>query len=257
MSQKILSVKDLKKSYGKKNVIKNITIDIMQGDRIAIVGPNGSGKTTFCELISGIIQSNSGTIEKNKNLVIGMQLQGTEAPKKIRVWDFIRYYIDSFQIKLNDVELDQIFKKFAVSEIMDKDISNLSGGQKQKVNILLSIINDPDLLILDELGNGLDIEIVDTIYNNLNQFLKDPLKTLILVSHNMEEIQNFSKRIIFINEGEIISIHDTKNVIKEYGNVREFVRTKFKEYKVDSYDISAQKGVDQNAEWVKDRKRGK
>ncbi|AXK51000.1 ATP-binding cassette domain-containing protein [Spiroplasma alleghenense] len=257
MSQTVLSIKDLKKNYGKKVVLKNITIDIKEGERIAIVGPNGSGKTTFCEAIAGIIQYNSGNIEKAKNLVIGMQLQGTESPKKVKVWDLIRYYLDSFQLNMSDAELSEMFKKFAVNEVIDKDISALSGGQKQKVNILLSIINDPDLLILDELGNGLDIEIVDTIYNNLTNFLKDEKKTLILVSHNMEEIQNFSQRIFFINDGEIISIHNTKNVIKEYGNVREFVRAKFKEYKVDSYDVSDQKGIDENAEWVKDRKKRK
>ncbi|AHI53614.1 ABC transporter ATP-binding protein [Spiroplasma sabaudiense Ar-1343] len=253
MQEVILKVNNLKKAYGKKTVLNDVSLEIIKGDRIAIIGPNGCGKTTFCETIAGILNYQSGQIVKTDSLIIGMQLQGNIAPKNIKVWDFIKYYLDVYNIDWSNEVLEKEFQKFAITDVIDKDVSKLSGGQQQKVNIFLSILNNPDLLILDELATGLDIEIVDTIYENLDRFLLDKEKTLLLISHNMEEIQNFSDKILFMNGGEITSINNTVDVIKEYGSVKDFVKEKFKEYSIENYENNNIGGL-QNAKWAKDRK---
>lgn len=225
------------KKYKNNLVIKDLSLTISNKARIGIVGPNGSGKTTLCEMIAQLRQPTSGTISLKPNLKIGMQLQESKYPKGMTAWDLVNYYLRSYKLKKSVKEIKRILYYLDAEDIINKPIQNLSGGQQQKVNILLALIVEPDLLILDELATGLDLEVRERIYEFLEKeiFTNKDL-SLLIVSHNMNEIERFCKELIFMLNGEIISIHNVKKIIKEHGSVEKFVKEKFKAYKVGMYN---------------------
>ncbi|WP_338957053.1 ATP-binding cassette domain-containing protein [Spiroplasma endosymbiont of Tiphia femorata] len=246
---------NVSKNYDSNEVIKNVSLNIAIGAKIGIVGPNGTGKTTLCEMISQLRKPTTGTINIKSDLKIGMQLQETKFPRGLTGWDMAQYYMRAYCLNKSVEDIQKLLYYLDAEAFINKPIITLSGGQQQKINILLALIVEPDLLILDELATGLDLEVRERIYELLEKevFIKPNLSVLI-VSHNMQEIERFCQQIIFMFEGSIISINDVKTVVKEYGSIEEYVKTKFKEYKIGMYDSEAllkRLGGENNEKWAK------
>ncbi|MDQ7982754.1 MAG: ABC transporter ATP-binding protein [Spiroplasma sp.] len=239
-----VKITDVSKKYKNNLVIKNLNLTISAQARIGIVGPNGSGKTTLCEMIAQLRQPTSGTITLKENLKIGMQLQEAKYPRGTTAWDLVNYYLRTYRINKSVAEIQKLLYFLDAENLISKPINNLSGGQQQKNNILLALIVDPDLLILDELATGLDLEVRERIYRLLEQeiFTKKDL-AVVIVSHNMTEIEKFCQELIFMLNGEIIGTYNVKEIIKKYQSVEKFVKEKFKAYKIGMYDkeVVAQK----------------
>lgn len=247
------------KSYNNNQVINNVSFSIAIGSRIGIVGPNGTGKTTLCEMISQLRKVTTGTINIKDDLKIGMQLQETKFPRGLTGWDMAQYYLRVYRLNKSIKDIQKLLYYLDAEAFINKPIITLSGGQQQKINILLALIIESDLLILDELATGLDLEVRERIYDLLEKevFIKPNLSVLI-VSHNMQEIERFCQQIIFMFAGTIISISDVKNVVKEYGSVEAYVKAKFKEYKIGMYDseaLSKKLGGENHEKWAKSWKK--
>ncbi|KAF5275448.1 hypothetical protein FQR65_LT16666 [Abscondita terminalis] len=222
LSKPLISLKDVTKIYGKKEALKNINFEINPGDRIGVIGPNGGGKSTMSEIIAGIRKPTSGTVEKQDNLVIGIQFQESKYPLGITVIDMIRYYLETFNIEMTESELTKIMRKFQIESLKGKFISSLSGGQQQRVNILLSIINNPDLVILDEVSTGLDIEVRSEIFKEIKEQIVEKNKAILLVTHMMSEIEELCDKFIYIHNGEIRESGLVKDIVKKYGSVHNY-----------------------------------
>ncbi|ATZ18477.1 ABC transporter ATP-binding protein [Williamsoniiplasma somnilux] len=219
----IIQIKDLKKSFGKKEVLKGINLEIKEGERIAILGGNGAGKTTLVEIIAQTSKQTSGDIQidipGNLKKEIGIQFQNGEWPAGISANDMIQFYkamfpnfTDEWEKKLNSV--------FEIDEFRKRHLNRLSGGQKQRFNAMISVLNNPKIVILDELTTGLDmllqfkiIEFYKTNTANTNQ-------TLILVSHSPEEVELLCERMIIIHKGLVGFDQPVKEVVNKYGSVR-------------------------------------
>ena len=235
-----IEITNICKKYNNKLVINNISLDIAVGARIGIVGPNGTGKTTLCEIISQLRLPNSGTVGVKNRLRIGMQLQETKYPRGITGWDMTQYYLQTYRLNKSIQEIQKLLYYLDAQKFINKPIITLSSGQQQKINILLALIVEPDLLILDELATGLDLEVRERIYELLEkEVLIKPELSVLIVSHNMQEIERFCNQIIFMNEGTITNISSVKDVVVQYGSVEAYVKTKFKEYKIGMYDTEA------------------
>lgn len=233
----VVKITNVTKKYKNNLVIKNLNLTIPNHARIAIVGPNGSGKTTLCEMIAQLRIPSSGTITLKENLKVGMQLQEAKYPRGMTAWDLVNYYLKTYRLTTPVAEIQKILYFLDAENLMEKPISNLSGGQQQKINILLALIIEPDLLILDELATGLDLEAKERIYQLLEkEILKRKDLSLLIVSHNMNEIEKFCQQLIFMLNGEIIGIFAIKDIIKQYHSVETFVKEKFKAYKIGMYD---------------------
>lgn len=250
-----VKITNVSKKYKNNLVIKDLNLTISNNSRIGIVGPNGSGKTTLCEMIAQLREPTSGTIILREELKIGMQLQESKYPRGMTGWDLVSFYLRTYNLKKTVKEIQRLLYFLDAEQLLDKSISNLSGGQQQKINILLALIIEPDLLILDELATGLDLEVRERIYTLLEkEILTNKELSVLIVSHNMNEIERFCKELIFMLNGTIISTHNVKDIIKEYGNVETFVKKQFKEYKIGMYDKETvvkklQKGS--NEKWAK------
>ncbi|WP_338966452.1 ABC transporter ATP-binding protein [Spiroplasma endosymbiont of Sarcophaga carnaria] len=242
---------NINKFYRKQHVLKNVNLTVKKGDRIGIVGPNGTGKTTLCEILAQLRRVSDGTSEKKFGVRIGMQLQESKYPKGVTGYDILNLYLKAYNLLISPNEIYQLLLDLQIEKIMNKDISKLSGGQQQKINILLALIVDPDLIILDELATGLDLEIKDKIYEILSTFLANKDKALLLISHNMGEIEKFCDTLIFMVHGEITKISKVHDVISEYGSVEKCVKNQFKEYQIDAYNQYYRTGAMENDKWAK------
>lgn len=218
----LIELKKVSKIYKNKVALNEIDFMIKSGDRIGIIGANGSGKSTMSEIIGGIRQPTSGEVVRQNNLVIGLQFQDSKYPIGISVMDMIKYYLHTFSIEMSESQLKDLLRTYQISGFENKFIESLSGGQQQRLNILLSVIHDPDLVILDEVSTGLDIEVRAQIFDFLRENIVKKKKAMILVTHMMSEIEDFCEKFIYIHNGDIKETGKVKDLIKKYGSVHNY-----------------------------------
>lgn len=218
----MLEVKDLKKSFGKVDVLKGIDLKVEKGDRIAIIGSSGCGKSTLLRCLNMIEKPTSGEIIfKNKNLMemnnlnklrmkIGMVFQQfnlfphltvekniTLAPVKLGLMNE-----SSAKKKANE-----LLKKIGLYDKRKNYPEQLSGGQKQRVAIVRSLIMNPDILLFDEPTSALDPEMVQEVLELIKE-IADEGMTMVIVSHEMNFVRECANKILFIDEG-IVSFFGT------------------------------------------------
>ncbi|PIA79214.1 copper ABC transporter ATP-binding protein [Gaetbulibacter sp. 4G1] len=204
----MVSIQNLYKRFGKNEVLKGIDLSIKGGGIFAILGPNGSGKTTLIKSVLGMVIPNKGdisvlgeSISKNSDYrhKIDYLPQIANFPSNLKVKELIRMIKD---LRKNTNEDERLIELFKIQPFLDKKLGNLSGGTKQKVNILLTFMFDSPLIILDEPTTGLDpISLIRL--KELIQEEKAKGKTILITSHIMSFVEEVSDEIVFILEGKI------------------------------------------------------
>ncbi|QJG67268.1 ABC transporter ATP-binding protein [Mycoplasma phocoenae] len=231
--EKLIEITGLTKEYKVKKTkffaVNNIDFDIYKGQNIALLGGNGAGKTTTVEMLVGILKSTKGNIKynfsnahnqkKSNTSKIGIQFQDSSYPQGLTVKDVIKSVNKIYGNITTEHEMNQLAYIFGVDEFIANKAASLSGGQHQRLNALLAIINKPELLILDELSTGLDIKIKSRLVHFLKDFIKDTNCTLLLVSHDINEIETLADRIVILDHGQIVYDKTKNESIKLYGSV--------------------------------------
>ncbi|WP_338971252.1 ABC transporter ATP-binding protein [Spiroplasma endosymbiont of Panorpa germanica] len=225
-----ITIKDLSKEFGKKKVLKGLNLNIKKGERLAILGSNGCGKTTLVEMIAQTSKPTSGSIhfdlEGDLKKEIGIQFQQGEWPAGICADDMLKFYRSIYPRFTLQWE-EQLNKVFDIEEFRKRPIKKLSGGQKQRFNAMISMMNDPELVILDELTTGLDMQLQFSIITFFKEKLKKDNKTLLLVSHSPEEVELLCTRMIIINDGKVCFDRKITDAIKEFKSVRNIMDKHF------------------------------
>lgn len=225
----IISIRNLTKSYGKNTVLKGVNLDIYRNDRLAIVGVNGGGKTTLMEIVVGLTPKTSGEIEyffKDNNSLsesIGMQFQDSNAPTGLTINDILKFIVKAYRKPISKQELDIFINTFNLKHLLKIQINKLSGGQKQRLNLLLSMIHKPELFIFDEVATGLDIKGKNDLINEIITLQKKLKSTLVIVSHNPEEIELLSDRVVVLKDGKVGMDLTTEEVVRKWGKVSTFL----------------------------------
>ncbi|WKX02780.1 ABC transporter ATP-binding protein [Candidatus Mycoplasma mahonii] len=226
----ILKVKNISKQFGSLKVLDKVSFQMDKGEIIGLVGGNGAGKTTLSEIIAGIITPDSGTIKyimdyketfKEK---IGMQFQQFEYPSGLTVKDIISFARNLRKLKIANQDLKELLKIFRMEPFYKRRVNNLSGGQKQKLNILISMIHDPEFLILDELSTGLDILSRDEIIKFTKKLLIQNKSSCILISHQMTEIEELCSRVIVLVDGKIAQDRKIKDIKKTRASLSDYIK---------------------------------
>lgn len=222
-------VKKFKQGKETKVVLNGININICRGKNIALLGGNGAGKTTLVETISGLYRPDGGKInylykyDKTYQEKIGIQFQDSFYPSGITVKEVINFMIGLYGSKINHDELMALLNIFGINEYYKKRVAKLSGGQQQRLNALLAIIHKPKVLFLDEISTGLDI----TIRTNIKHFIKNYAiendMTIVLVSHDADEIAFLADEIYVLKNGKIVYFDTKDSIIKEHGNIENFL----------------------------------
>ena len=212
-------IKNLHKAFGKNQVLNGIDLEIKEGGIFAVLGPNGSGKTTLIKSILGMVIFDQGNVEVlgnsiKKNASYRRQIdylpQIANFPSNLKVKELIKMIKDLRGKTAGD---DRLVELFRLQPFMDKKLGNLSGGTKQKVNIVLTFMFDSPLIILDEPTTGLD-PISLLRLKNLIQEEKNKGKTILITSHIMSFVEEMADEIVFLLEGDIYfkgSIKELKN----------------------------------------------
>jgi ABC-2 type transport system ATP-binding protein len=219
-----IEVTDLKKSYGNLKAVDGISFTVNQGEVFGLLGPNGAGKTTTIEIMEGLRERDSGEV---KILGLDPWKDGYEVHKKIGVIpqeftffekttpkEAINYYANLFNVK---VDADAILKEVLLDEMEDHVFESLSGGQKQKTGLALSLVNSPEVLFLDEPTTGLDPNARRAIWEVIRK-LKSKGKTIILTTHYLDEAQQLSDRVAIMDHGHIVAMGTMEEIIQKHGS---------------------------------------
>ena len=221
MSKNILEVKELRKNYGDKEVVKGISFSVKKGEIFGILGPNGAGKTTTLEMIETLRHIDGG-----EAIVDGINV--ADDPQKIRAIIGVQPQSPSFQDKTKLTELLELFaaaygervepKKFLEEVgLLDKAgsfVEQLSGGQKQRFSIAAALVHRPKLFFMDEPTTGLDPQARRNLWE-LVQNVRNRGITVILTTHYMEEAELLCDRVAIMDEGSIVTIDAPKNLVKQ------------------------------------------
>lgn len=227
----IIEVKNVSKAFGKKVIFSDFNLEIKAGERVALMGANGCGKTTLVEMIAQISKPDAGQVKINlKNNIkqeIGIQLQEGVWPTSITAQNMLDFYKAVYPKFTKEWE-EKLKTVFEIDEFINRPLKKLSGGQKQRFNAMISIMNNPKIVILDELTTGLDMKLQFNIIDFFIKNTKEYGQTLLLVSHHPEEIEEMCERLIIIKDGKIWYDASVEATIKKYTSVRNLMNKYFK-----------------------------
>ena len=222
-----LEIIELSKNYNGKAAVKNISFRVNEGEIIGILGPNGCGKTTTIGMILGLLKPSSGKVLVNGNEVelervdllnnLNFISPYIELPKKLTVKQNLEVYGRLYDVKNLKFKIEHIAEKLRLNRIINKMTGELSSGQKNRVGLAKSIINDPKILLLDEPTASLDPETGDFVRSFLEDYQKERSASILLASHNMAEVERLCSSVLMMNHGIIIDKDSPKKLIKRHG----------------------------------------
>lgn len=225
-SDPIISITGLKKTFksrkeGTKEVHKGIDLEINRGETVAIIGANGAGKTVLMETLVRVLRQDEGQIQYNFEGLhpfeeIGMQFQDADSTGNLTAKDMIDFIKSMYKSKVDDKQLEEMIDIYGIRPYIKSKIKKLSGGQRQRVNLLLATMHNPKLMILDEFITGLDILSVRDILDYIKKLKEENNSTLIIISHQPEEIRQLSNRIFGLKDGVIVGEWLTSDVDRKY-----------------------------------------
>tara|TARA_Y100001936_G_scaffold172496_1_gene168888 strand:- start:55 stop:783 length:729 start_codon:yes stop_codon:yes gene_type:complete len=222
-----LEIIKLSKDYNKKEAVKNISFKLNKNEIIGILGPNGCGKTTTIGMILGLLKPTSGKvlingieIEKNRiQLLNNLNFISPyiELPKKLTVKQNLIVYGKLYDVKNLKTKIEDLSEKLRLGDIIDKVTGELSSGQKNRVGLAKSIINDPLVLLLDEPTASLDPETGDFVRSFFENYQKEKGTSILLASHNMSEVERLCSSVLMMNNGSIIDQGSPDKLIQKHG----------------------------------------
>ena len=216
MEAKVIEIRNLNKSYGSNQVLKDINLDIYKGDIIGYIGPNGAGKSTTVKIMLGLVGEYSGDIKILGNDIkdgdisykskIGYVPETAEMYENLTAREYLTFIGELYGMEYEEVDIkaEKLMSLFNIKEVYDNRMTSYSKGMKQKVLIISSLLNDPDILFLDEPLSGMDANSVMVFKEVLAELAKEG-KTIFYSSHIMEVVEKLSNRIILINDGSIVA----------------------------------------------------
>ena len=222
-----LEVIGLSKIYNNKDAVKDISFKVNKNEIIGILGPNGCGKTTTIGMILGLLKPSNGKV-----LINGIEIEKKrvdllnhlnfispyiELPKKLTVKQNLEVYGRLYDVKNLKKKIEMLSEKLRLSEIINKLTGELSSGQKNRVSLAKSIINNPTVLLLDEPTASLDPETGDFVRSFLESYQKENKASILLASHNMSEVERLCSSVLMMNKGSIIDQGTPAQLIEKHG----------------------------------------
>ena len=222
-----IEVINLSKNYKSKKAVSNINFKIGENEIVGLLGPNGCGKTTTIGMILGLLKPSNGKvlingkdIEKNKiSLLHHMNFISPyiELPKKLKVKQNLVVYGKLYNIKKLDEKINYLSEKLRLSNLLNKITGELSSGQKNRVSLAKALINDPSVLLLDEPTASLDPETGDFIRSFLENYKNEKKVSILLASHNMEEVKRLCSSVLMMKDGVIVDRGTPDHLILKHG----------------------------------------
>ena len=226
MNNNLINVVNLVKNFDEQSVIKNISFNVKKNSIVGILGKNGAGKTTLLGMLLGLITPTRGDIfilgknlKLNKKEIlseINFQSPYVDLPKKMTVEQNLSFYSRLYGVKNFNIVIENLVDDLKIRDLVKKNYGSLSAGQKTKINLCKALLNKPKLLLLDEPTASLDPETSIFIRNYLLEYQKKNSSSILITSHNLDEVQAMCSNIILLKSGEIVSEGNIKQILKNY-----------------------------------------
>ncbi len=223
----LVEVKNLKKNYSSKEAVKDISFNIKENEILGLLGPNGCGKTTTIGMLLGLLKPSGGIIkidnmdfEKNRIEIlskINFISPYIELPKKLTVKQNLIVYGKLYNIKNLDQQIQYLTEKLRLEELLNRITGELSSGQKNRASLAKALINKPKVLFLDEPTASLDPEVGDFIRSFLETYKEENKISILLASHNMNEVNRLCKSVLMMKNGRIIDEGSPKYLVNKHG----------------------------------------
>ena len=229
MNKISIEIKNLSKHYNNIEAVKNINFKINKGSIVGLLGPNGCGKTTTIGMMLGLIKPSSGAVfindqniesEKNRTKILEKMnfiSPYVELPKKLTVEENLKVYGKMYGVNNLQDKIFDLMKQLNLSEFKKRKTGELSSGQKNRVSLAKALINDPEILLLDEPTASLDPDVGDYIRTYIESFASKKGTTILLASHNMNEVERLCNEVMMMKNGEIIDKGTCNDLIKKHG----------------------------------------
>ena len=227
MNKEIITINNLTKSFKNILAVKNISFKIYKGTIIGLLGPNGCGKSTTMGMMLGLIKPSAGTviingqnIEYNRTKLLEKMnfiSPYIELPKKLSVEENLKVYGRLYGVEnLND-KISDLMEKLNLTEFRKRKTGELSSGQKNRVSLAKALINDPEILLLDEPTASLDPDVGDYVRSFIENYASTKGSTILLASHNMNEVERLCSEVMMMKNGEIIDRGKSNDLINKHG----------------------------------------
>ena len=220
-------VENLSKNYSENKAVNNINFKIGENEIVGLLGPNGCGKTTTIAMILGLLKPSSGKI-----LVDGIDIENNriellhkmnfispyiELPKKLTVKENLIVYSKLYSVRNFNERINYLSETLRLNDFINKKTGELSSGQKNRVSLAKSLINSPSILLLDEPTTSLDPETSDYVRTFLENYQKEKNISILLASHNMNEVERLCASVLMMKAGKIIDKGTPKELIEKHG----------------------------------------
>ena len=234
MSQNLLQVSNLTKKFGPPAggfiAVNDISFVVGEGEIVGFLGPNGAGKTTTIQMLLGLMMPTEGEINffgKSLNShrqeilqKINYSSAYAELPWRLTVWENLNFYAWLYQVSNKKEKILSLCDQFEVLPLLNKQLRDLSAGQKTRVLLTKTFLNDPKMILLDEPTASLDPDIADKIRRYILNERKIRNLSILITSHNMSEVEELCDRVIFLNHGKIIAVDTPQGLAKRNKNSR-------------------------------------
>ncbi|HFU3822291.1 TPA: ABC transporter ATP-binding protein, partial [Streptococcus suis] len=207
----VFEISNITKSFKNKQILKGVDLVVNKGDIIGLLGLNGEGKSTLIKIILGILSQDSGEVKRNFEIKsdVGVMLQEISMPEKMKVYEWLDMVK---RFSTNSKSVESVLDSVNLRTVKNKYCDSLSGGQQRRVQFATAIINNPKVLILDEPTVGMDVVSKKAFWETLNTFSFNKDLTIILISHDMEEVSEFCNRVLILSKGLLVSDSKMTNV---------------------------------------------
>ena len=224
-----IEIKNLNKKYNNVEAVRNINFKINKGSIVGLLGPNGCGKTTTIGMILGLIKPTSGSvfvneknIEKENNRTeilekVNFISPYVELPKKLTIEENLKVYGKMYGVNNLQKKISDLMDELNLREFKKRKTGELSSGQKNRVSLAKALINDPEILLLDEPTASLDPDVGDYIRTYIENFASKKGTTILLASHNMNEVERLCSEVMMMKKGKIIDKGTCNDLIKKHG----------------------------------------
>ena len=220
----MFKVSEIKKSFKNKELLKGVSFTIEEGDKVALLGNNGAGKSTLLKIIAGQLQANAGRIETTLDFQteIGMMPQGDILIDDLKVGNLV--LLKCYMNQLKDIDIEALLKMVELEEYRNQYVMGLSGGQKRRLSLLLTILNEPQLIFLDEPTTGMDLESVDNFWH----LLEEQNFTSVVVTHDFNQIDHFFTKVLILKDGRIAAQENVEDIHRNGQTIEQFYREQVK-----------------------------
>ena len=224
-----IEIKNLTKQYNNILAVKNINFKINKGSIVGLLGPNGCGKTTTIGMMLGLIKPTSGTVfingqnienENNRTTIlekVNFISPYVELPKKLTVEENLKVYGKLYGVNKLQDKISDLMKQLNLFEFKKRKTGELSSGQKNRVSLAKALINEPEILFLDEPTASLDPDVGDFIRTYIEDFASKKGTTILLASHNMNEVERLCNEVMMMKNGKIIDKGTCSSLINKHG----------------------------------------